>query len=76
MANGALQSDLDKLMGYLALFKSAVYVRTAPAKRWMLPEEVDRISEVIAQCATKRKVITILGEPFWTSIFPFAAASI
>ena len=43
---------------------TAIYVRTAPAERWTLPDEVDRISEYIAARATEHKVITIPGEPF------------
>ena len=53
-------------------FKSAVYVRTAPASRWDLPAEVDKISEEIVKRATKYKVTSIRGEWFWNSIVRFA----
>ena len=47
MENGLLQSELNELMSCLGKFKSAVYVRTAPASRWNLPPEVDKISDEI-----------------------------
>ena len=50
MENGLLQSELNELMSCLGNFKSAVYVRTAPASRWNLPAEVDKISEEIETC--------------------------
>ena len=72
--NGVLVNELETLMTYLSLFKSSIYVRTAPAERWMLTAEVDKIYEYIAERATQHKVITIPGEPFWQDIRPFAAA--
>ena len=48
MENGFLQSELSELMKCLEKFKSCVYVRTAPASRWNLPQEVDKITDEIA----------------------------
>ena len=72
MANSLLQSELDELMKCLWKFKSAVYVRTAPASRWNLPREVDRISDEIVKRATENKVTCIRGEWFWNSFVKFA----
>ena len=72
LANERLVLELEHLLTYLSLFKSAVYVRTAPAKRWQMPEEVDRISIEINSRATLKQVVTIKGESFWDSVVHFA----
>ena len=72
MADSLLQSELDELMECLGKFKFAVYVRTAPASRWNLPLEVDRISDEIVKCAAENKVTCIRGEWFWNSVVKFA----
>ena len=54
--------ELDELMSYLGLFKSTVYVRSAPAERWNMPEEFDLITDEIVRRATTHKVISIKGE--------------
>ena len=55
-------------MELLGRFKSCVYVRTAPASRWNMPEEVDLITQDIWQRAKRNKVTCIRGEWFWNSI--------
>ena len=72
MENGLLQSELNELMKCLGKFKSCVYVRTAPASRWSLPLEVDKISDEIVNRATENKVTCIRGEWFWSSFVKFA----
>ena len=74
MENGLLQNELEQLMSYFGLFKPAIYVRTAPASRWNMPQEVDKIADEIVKRATKHKVISIKGEWFWNSIVHFATA--
>ena len=49
-----------------------MYVRTAPASRWNMPQEVDLITNEIWRRATKHKVTCIRGEWFWNSIVKFA----
>ena len=71
MENGLLQHELDELMSYLGRFKSAIYVRTAPASRWNMPPEVDRITDEIVKRATEHKVISVKGEWFWNSFVHF-----
>ena len=72
MENGLLQSELSELMKCLGKFKSCVYVRTAPASRWNLPQEVDKITTEIVRRATEYKVTCIRSESFWHSIVQFA----
>ena len=74
MDNDLLQNGLDEHMSYLGSFMSAVYVRTAPAARWNLPAEVDKITDEIVDRATKYKVTGIRGEWFWNSIVQSATA--
>ena len=74
MANGLLQAELNELMSYLGKFTSAVYVRAAPAARWNLPAEVDKITDEIVNRAAKYKVPSIRGEWLWNSIVQFATA--
>ena len=74
MDNDLQHNELDELMSYLGKFKSAVYVRTAPAARWNLPAEVDKITDEIVDRATKYKVTGIRGEWFWNSIVQSATA--
>ena len=45
--NGILRHELNELMSYLGLIKSAIYVGTAPASRWDMPQEVDLIADEI-----------------------------
>ena len=52
-------------MSYLGLLKSAIYVRAAPAKRWNMPAEVDKIADAIVERATEHKVMSINGGWFW-----------
>ena len=67
-----LLSEIKDLMELLGQFKSCVYVRTAPASRWNMPQEVDEITNEIWQIAAKTKVTCIRGEWFWNSIVHFA----
>ena len=73
MDNGLPQNELNELMSYLGMLKSAVYVRTAPAARWNLLAEVDKITDEIVERATKYKVTCIRGEWFW-DIVQFATS--
>ena len=59
-------------MELLGRFKSCVYVRTAPASRWNMPQEVDLITDDIWQRTTRNKVTCIRGEWLWNSIVKFA----
>ena len=68
MENSWLQDEINDLMECLGKFKSCVYIRTAPASRWNMPQEVNMITDEILRRATKHKVTCIRGEGFWNSI--------
>ena len=71
-ANAWLQQEINDLMELLGRFKSCVYVRTAPASRWNMPEEVDLITNDSWQRATRNKVTCIRAEWLWNSINKFS----
>ena len=72
MENAELKSKLDDPMVTLSLFKSVIYIRTAPAACWNTPAAVDEIADHVTNMAMLWDIISIRGGYIWKSIKHYA----